>query len=173
MPTVIVEPVGWVSQKADATVFGRADFIKTGDYFETVVRLPLPTLIVAEKKLLRRILVHEFAHCFWFVVKALEGPVDFTPPEGVDAFDFGHATDDEYLINPLGWFGMRDVMRFQLTHQELDPATARYKSDWIDRGLPIEVPGIHLKIDGTVGIPDDIMSRIKKLYPNLLRHRGS
>src|SRR5436190_166993 len=78
-PQLHVVPWGWwiPPQKAgtSAAVFARVEPIPVGkDVYQWGAVVAASTLIaVDDDALLRRILCHEFAHCFWFIARIVEG----------------------------------------------------------------------------------------------------
>jgi hypothetical protein len=155
MPPIHVEPWGWTVPAAKGVVFGKASPVPVGDGFRWGTVLPAPTpLVTVSDELLRRILGHEFAHCFWWNARILramqEGRVaihDHPDSSEAEAVTNALAEDREQLIDPSEWFGAWDTSHFiaEYGNPELDEPTRRFLEEWVGRGLPVRRTDLRFK----------------------------
>ena len=166
MPPVRVEPWGWVSPLQDTVLFAKASLIAVRDNrAQWGAIFPASTLfVVTDDALLRRLLCHEFAHCFWFIAQAL---TDLTahdsrwksdhdlPPEELLAKQI--ARDRDELIDPAAWFGEWDARNFLVDtdHHDYVAPTQDILEKWVGAGFPIR------KANFEVWIPSSDFCRCK------------
>jgi hypothetical protein len=149
--------------------------VKDGVMF-CVVMSAASLFAVKDDSLLRRIICHEFAHCFYLVREALLH-VNFTDKKPVElldltgglpkwlAFEDDLERDKMALVKPDEWFGQSDAKQFILgDDQLLDKSVERLKTLWIDRGLPVKTPNRRYRIGANepLCIPEEIVEHIKK-----------
>jgi hypothetical protein len=116
MPLIEVVPYIW------EWVHGRMEILRAGDTAYLGVRLPAQTALCTDHSAVRAVLVHEFAHCFYYATEVLDR---FETP-GVKAdshLDLDYLEqrpDAELHVNPHDWFGESDAAAFA---QSGDPRT--------------------------------------------------
>jgi hypothetical protein len=72
MPPVEIADEIWVLPDRSGAINGRAGVVRLGQDTWFGVHLPAPTALCSDRDLLRAILVHEFAHCFFQVKAAID-----------------------------------------------------------------------------------------------------
>lgn len=108
MPSVVAEPVIWLWNGhpvyAAATVLAPAFGNQIG------VTLSLPPVLCEDLRQVRRLLVHEFSHCFMMATRAID-QIDAATGRSVD-LTTGNPLDAkrelELLADPANWFGDAD-----------------------------------------------------------------
>ena len=136
--------------------------------------MPVTTPIFVEDDiLLRRILVHEFSHCFYLIELVLltiaSGKTllsDEVPD--LDAQErIGYMLNGEEKhtrANPHAWFSKEDAEQFLETDQlVLDPSAEAFYLHWANRGLPICVPDLKIHSKGNIIFRSAIIKHAKKL----------
>ena len=173
MPPIEIVPSGWVTSDNSGMIQGRCALMPYGDLYLFGAQISVATLFFVDDILLRRILVHEFTHCFWHYEQLMlvtvngDMKVDFNPSQLTEK-DVGKMSDNEKdaltRANPFDWFAAQDANQF-LGYGEaaLDLPTSEFQTNWLDEGLPTEVPDLKIKVHGARGIPDYIIKRIFKL----------
>jgi len=115
MPHVQVLDTALVAQIGGGCVHGRTTPIRTKGGWHFVAQLAAPTILYSTREELRAILVHEFAHCFYFIREMVLASdngrrmIDRTPAGG------SFRTEDEdraTLEKPSDWFGSADADGF-------------------------------------------------------------
>jgi hypothetical protein len=109
MPPVQVICELWIAEDRITPISGQATILRDHSSNMFGVELPAPTIIIEDEILLRGILVHEFAHCFYTtfqIVKRRKAGIinyreQFDPADGSE--------DDKRLGNPNEWFGPEDI----------------------------------------------------------------
>lgn len=159
MPPIRIEPYGWEMPNKRGVVFAQAATIFIKDAWQLGVIIPASTLIVIDDDvLLRRLLCHEFAHCFWLAEQAFrEESKTFTIE--ID----GKHPDWHELVNPRYWFGEWDVKHFLVSETALVKAAKNFKERWVKQKLPTKEGGGKWEASGTFGFPDKIVAHIHKL----------
>jgi hypothetical protein len=149
MPPVRVEPWGWVSPKDSvmpSVMFGKAGPIALGNnHFQWGAIFPASTLfVITDDAVLRRLLCHEFAHCFCYYARLLTGLADDICWESDEGSPFEEqlvehiARDHEGLIDPAAWFGEWDARTFmQTNHQDLVGPSRAFQERWVGAGFPV------------------------------------
>jgi len=147
MPPVEVVGQIWVTDN------GIIDGTTTPLRFQKMVvfgaRVPVLTAMCTEETVVRKVLVHEFLHCFYYTVKITEAvsrgdrKVGETGT-GHNAFD---ASDDaSRLENPADWVGDDDVHSFALHNDAaLDMISHRY--DELKPHFPALVPDLRFRVE--------------------------
>ena len=117
MPPVHVIPEIWVID--DNVICGCATPLQINDNTRIGVEVPIPTALCHDIRLVRQILVHEFAHCFAMLVRI----IDHADAGRSDALALPRRTslDDEQaeealLVDPHQWFGDEDARHFLRSH---------------------------------------------------------
>ena len=114
MPLVRVHDVIWMDPQQTSTVEGCAGFIRIGADDWPCVHLSATAAVCASDDVIRGILVHEFAHCFEWIRRAIAS-MD-SGETGFSATTMNVFTDEAYerqmLVDPSEWFGEHDADRF-------------------------------------------------------------
>jgi hypothetical protein len=138
--------------------------------FQFGVLVPAAALIVYDDdRPLRRLLCHEFAHCFWLIEKALGTPangeaqvdeITHVRESGADDFAIQLAKDRSELAEPKDWFGDWDVENF--LYEEVDSVSNELLGRrWKSRGLPMRAPDIEFAFAGELACPQEVLDRIE------------
>jgi hypothetical protein len=148
MPPIRIEPYGWTSPENRGPIFGMAKPFAFREGPQWGVLMPASTLLViGDPILLRRILCHEFAHCFWWIGRILEaeanGETHIEDPE--IGSEETVSRDKDQLANPAHWLGPWDVEHFLQYESasdlpELDEPTERFFQEWVSVGLRVKIP---------------------------------
>jgi hypothetical protein len=168
MPPVIVHPVCW--RYDDGFIYGKASPIQFDDgHYEWAAELPAPTALYVEDDVLRRILCHEYAHCFWYITECIrlreQGVTELTT-----AYDGGVGTESQEqsdkasLADPADWFGKTDAEQFMGDYNEprLMATTDIIAERWVKSGRPTIYPDLRFAISENV-IRKDHSSRAMSL----------
>jgi hypothetical protein len=159
MPPVEVVGEIWAAVDKDKIMDGCATVLHLKGSGVIGARLPAPTALAPEE-LLRRILVHEFAHCFERVERTVEA---LHRGERVvsDHFDVFSASEDaDRLGNPADWFGEQDVRALALQGDaELEALTPL--ANQLVPYLPIVRP--NFRYQARVEVPQAFVSRATEL----------
>lgn len=175
MPPIHVVPEGWSTPgESGGVIFASVRPVSVRDHFQYGVIVPVSTLVIVDDdKLLRRLLCHEFAHCFWNIVQVIREVKNGEYKRiGIDngasnqeLVERQLIRDKEQLIDPALWFGEGDAKEFMPeSNNQLSKYTLKYIKHWINAGLPTQELDMRLKFDGELGIPDEIIEHIKKIY---------
>lgn len=172
MPEIYVVPYCWTADNI-GPIFG---LVRPTPYQECVesyvfsVFITAATLIVIkDDMILRRIVCHEFAHCFWYISLILretkfgnsKGQISLTGP---DSMEKHIERDSQHLVNPKYWFGQWDTEHFTFGEDEiLHEPTKKIMTTWINSGLPVETPNLRFKINGCLNIEDEIVEHARNL----------
>lgn len=115
MPPVEIADEIWVLPDRSGAINGRAGVVRLGQDTWFGVHLPAPTALCSDRDLLRAILVHEFAHCFFQVKAAIDaadaGSDSANLPRTTDVFS-DRAHEDALLVDPHEWFSKADADAF-------------------------------------------------------------
>lgn len=150
MPPVEVVPYIWRHQHSLA--HGAMAMLPTGDGVTFGVRLPAQTAACTDEAAVRAVLVHEFAHCFYFAMEVMKGS---------DLQDLGGRPDQEVLANPHDWFGASDAARF--VHWD-DPSTSAIGAITAKLlGYFYVTPPDSKGPGGSIRISDDVRAHIEDL----------
>jgi hypothetical protein len=177
MPPIRVEPWGWVGPEGETVIFGAVKLFAFKECSQWGVLMPASTLLVVDDQdLLRRILCHEFAHCFWRIGRIIQAEAN-GKSEIKDAiynanlkeqYDEIERIDKDHLVDPKNWFGGWDVSHF-LQYEgasdapELDEPTDRFFREWASAGLPLKTPSLEFEYKGVLAIPDEVVDRWSKI----------
>lgn len=162
MPPVEVVAELWDNQQSSTP--GMATPMQIGNTFYNGVRLAAQTVLYKNDEFLRAVLVHEFAHCFYYItdfVKRLDSglALNFSWPE----FDpFNKADDEAHMVNLSEWFIDEDVKKFMPHDDSRIMPTHKIIEEFKDR-LPVVMPKLNYEITGQLGIEDDVYEHIKRL----------
>ena len=162
MPPVEIVAELWAH--GGAFMHGRMLPLERGKAWEIGVQLTAPAAVHHDSTLIRSILVHEFAHCFFLMEKCVR--------DGGESRDSHNAFDDsadrERLADPRDWFGAEDVKRF--LYQD-DPAAEELEQNFMDLAglLPLVDPDLRYRVNGALHYPTDVRDRIEEL---LRREQG-
>jgi hypothetical protein len=167
MPPVEIVAELWRTND-DRFIFGRATALERGKEWEFGVQLPASTAVHCNPMQIRRVLVHEFSHCFFMLAECIQKRNDLSIDPTLDPviknnFDIhDDSADRARLTNPKDWFGADDVDGF-VYHD--DPATDEIQYDVFALAgiLPLVLPNPTYSVNGTIRYPPDIGNRISEL----------
>jgi len=72
--------------------------------------LPAQTATLEDEGLLRRIMVHEFCHCFWWLADEVNAMDTGGTPTDTSGLDQNSDSDDRFqMVDPRDWFGVDDA----------------------------------------------------------------
>ena len=162
MPPVHVFPEVWVTPDKDGAIHATATVLKMGGENLFGVRLAAPTVLF-DRRTLRRILVHEFAHSFHHMQAT------------VDAIDDGRTSiswrtsdvfeDEEFergqLIDPQDWFGETDAKDFMNWDDEALQGNEKLVVKLADH-LPLLTPDLNFQADG-ISIYPSVVEHIRRI----------
>ena len=112
MPPVEVVPYIW--QDATGLILGQTTHLGLGIDCFLGVRIPAQTAVCGDTDAVRAVLVHEFAHCFYFT-KVIIDAFDGHPNHLGGLMDLSaliNAPDVAMLADPTDWFGEDDAREF-------------------------------------------------------------
>jgi len=183
MPPVSIEPWGWLGPEGQV-VYGRAvPLLKPDGSYVWGVELPVSDLIVIDEiRLLRKILVHEFNHCFAYctlIIQQVESgrqELRLSDPSLTSAESWKEVmeTDDQFHVQPSNWFGEDDAREFlwydspEQGVTALSIASNNFYERWAKRGLPIQTPDLKFSVAGEISIPQDVFERVKTKQERLM-----
>ena len=161
MPPVEIVAEHWAH--GNSFISGRMTPLERGTAWEIGVQLPASTAVHYDPTLIRSILVHEFAHCFFLMQKCVR---DGESRDSHNVFD--DSADRARMADPRDWFGAEDVERF-CYHD--DPALDELEQNSMDLAglLPLVDPDLRYSVKGTLHYPTDVRDRIEEL---LRREQG-
>ena len=176
MPKIYVEPYCWLFQdKGPAYAMAcPMPCEKVESEFEFSVITTAATLtVIQDDTILRRILCHEFSHCFWHICRIFGsedektgtgGPEIITSeklPKSISEFS---DIDTQRHVNPEDWFGQWDAEHFTYTEDKVfNDSTNKIESSWLDLGLPYKTLNPQLGPQGTIRAEDIIVRHCHKL----------
>ena len=170
MPPIRIEPYGWESPGRDGPIYGACSPIADKINIRWGVKIPVSNLVVINNdSILRRVLCHEFAHCFYMIIQTIQKPQSCDSQEessNFDAFERQLLKDSEELIEPGDWFGEWDAEHFTPESGDdpmLKGITIKFQEHWRNKGLPIKELDMRFEADGTLLVPDEIIEHIRKL----------
>ena len=172
MPPICIEPFGYVAPGDYGAIFALVRLIPASNSYMFGVIMPVSTLVVIDDDmLLRQLLCHEFAHCFWLICHYLQA-INSGKPEvntgkrtdsELEILQHQIQVDKQQLINPEDWFGEWDTKHFIPEGTGIfNEATELFVERWLNAGLPQKTPSMKLEADGFL-IEDEIMEHIRKL----------
>ena len=168
MPFVRTFAEVWMTPGRDAGVQGRAGFVRIHGRDHVVVDLAAPAVVCGDDEVLRALLVHEFSHCFEFLVRVVEGldsglkGAELPKPANGIYGDSVH--DRELLVDPADWFGDDDVQGF-MHHNDprLEVCTETMLKLELFVHLPVVTdPSVPISAS-IIAIPTDVMAHIRDL----------
>jgi hypothetical protein len=168
MPRIEVAPEGWFLPDAGSLAFAKT--CPRGDVW--AIELPASTLVVVEDDLtLRRILVHEFLHCFWYctkIIEARDAGQTIIDLRGGDDHVPNRESDDAALGDPFDWFGREDAESLihhgdDATNPTLGAACEKYLKKWHRKGLPSRLPP-HTVRASRIDIPIEVIRKIRSKW---------
>lgn len=175
MPPIRIAPYCWNSPHTGHIVYGCAHPVSVGQgYFMYGALFPAATLIcVEDDSLLRRILCHEYCHCFYRYIVLFEaiqnGKESISFEErfagGTPKARFENIVmdDKDMLANPAAWFGVGDAQDFlDETNHLFDEISKEIATRWILEGLPTKEFPIQYE-ENYWHIPLDIEERVKEI----------
>jgi hypothetical protein len=171
MPPVEVVDVCWTDPEQTGCIHGQsAPVTINGDQMFGAV-ISAPVVVHADDAALRGVLLHEFSHCFYFhrrvVEHVLSGRTDRLKIGRERANFLDDDRDREMLERPEDWFSKEDVEIFPFHDADLlERCTDRIATEWVGRGLPVEVPNRSFHLD-RLSAPWPILHRIAHLTGRL------
>lgn len=169
-----VRVLDYALRNGDNCVFGKAVVpIKIHDKVLIGIELAAPTAaFVDDEDVLRGILVHEIAHCFYSYYQEIvrdeefrdESKENLDPNLAENAEIMDEAEHDKkVMVNPHDWFGEADAN--SLIHQQdesMRPALSRIENEWIDANLPVMAVNPKI-INNFKGIPQILVDHVRHL----------
>lgn len=169
MPPIDIRDEIWRGRGYEKTVSGRASIVHRNGNNCFGVELPATTAVCPDPDLVRLILVHEFAHCFYFmqqvhlhVKSGRADPVSFAGKGDV----FGdHQFEEEAMIEPADWFSEEDVEAFAEWHDDRLPAVTQAAATLnLADYLPVLIPNRSMNSKGSIAIPEDVTRHVDSLH---------
>jgi len=125
--------------------------------------LPAQTATLPDKGLLRRVMVHEFCHCFWWLADQVNAMDSGRMTTDTSDLDQNSDSDDRcQMVDPECWFGAEDSSRMIYSGS---PETRRIQDNLT--GLIGSLPERHTppKVFNLkhVTVPADIENHVRKL----------
>lgn len=174
MPPVFIAPYGWVWPDMEGAIYGKTGPVNLGDHYEFAVELPITTLLYADDLLLRRILVHEFAHYFHRIERLVkignsnknestQREVSDTTAEWIQKLIEG---EDERLKADLSdWLSENDAkLDIDYDDPAFDSFDLRLVRNWVNEELPTCTPEIVFdNVECRLRVSSDIYQRAKML----------
>jgi len=182
MPPIHVVPYGWLTPNWQGIIYAHSGPLLVDDGHEIGVLMPVTTPVFVEDDiLLRRILVHEFSHCFYLIEQVLLTIASGKTVFSVDVPDLDAQERIEYImnaekrtrVNPYEWFSKEDAEQF-LESNELvfDPSAEAFCRHWANEGLPICAPDLGTHTKGNIIFRSAIVKHAKKLRGEELKEVG-
>jgi len=179
MPQIDIAPVCWTDPAHSGVVYA---FIRPAarhnnpQLYTFAVFLSAAVLVsTPDNRFIRRVLCHEFAHCFAYLERMVDKMLSMTDKAGM-SIDFCHkepdwlppeddrARDQAALVDPVSWFGQWDIEQFLSEADEsFTVVTNKIRSSWIAMGLPVEVLERKFSVSGTFGIEDEIIEHFRAI----------
>jgi len=161
MPPIEIVPEVW--SDGQGLISGRTQMLALRKAMFVGVQLPATTAACQDRTVVRRVLVHEFSHCFYYQMGAVEDQVtgvassDFD--EDFDLFNADH--DARLMVSAPEWFGRADAKAVTLHH---DPHLQRFEKYMLALApvLPVLVPPDEGG-DKSFTIPGDIWNHAQGL----------
>ena len=159
-----VELVGEIWIFGHGIVEGCAVPLNREDSIEWGVQVPAHLAIQGNDATLRAVLVHEFAHCFYYVSDMIHRLDRGTSMEIAYApFDpTNDHHDRDLLVNPHDWFGENDARDF-IHHADQRLKTADENLSEIAEYLPVVTPDLKIRIRGSYSLDDEIVDYVRSL----------
>lgn len=159
MPPVEVVGELWVVK--DGPAHGRAVPLRIENLNVFGIQLPASSVTIEDESLIREIIVHEFAHVFYFLTKLLKAR-DERRSILLDHYDPENQYEDDIrMIKPEEWFGPEDVAAFV---KQNDTQLISFENTFMEfhGQLPIVRIKTHFEAKGIV-IPRDVTEHIRQL----------
>jgi hypothetical protein len=126
------------------------------------VQLPAQTATLADLVILRKILVREFAQCFWCIERVIEQLA--AGKTSLSLSDLNPNNDNESrkrVVDAPLWFGEDDARELPLGQ---DNAAALLHANFVElsKVLPVCSPPIDYKLEG-IAIPVDILQHVARM----------
>ena len=167
MPPVQVVAEIWTDPNRRNSLNGRATVLRVKNSNMIGVQLPAVPVVSRDSAVLRAILVHEFSHCFFMLIRVVNhmdsgGDGTLQLPRTENVFE-DQEFDRRMHIDPREWFGAADAQRLM---QQFDPLM-----EGIDEGalelelfhhLPIVTPDSEFGAE-KLFVPDDIVEHVRRL----------
>ena len=161
MPPVQVVPELWYDD--DRCFDGCAGPLTVNGNTVFGCTLPAQTAMLEDEGVLRRVMVHEFCHCFWWLTDEVNAMDSGGTTIDTSGLDQNSDSDDRYqMVDPKDWFGVEDASRMIYS---VSPETQRIQDNLM--GLIGSLPERHspprrfgLK---HVTLPDDVKTHVRKL----------
>jgi hypothetical protein len=161
MPPVQVVPELWYDD--DRCFDGCAGPLTVNGNTVFGCTLPAQTAMLEDEGVLRRVIVHEFCHCFWWLTDEVNAMDSSGTTIDTSGLDQNSDSDDRYqMVDPGDWFGAEDASRMIYSGS---PETQRIQDNLM--GLIGSLPERHspprrfsLK---HVTLPDDVKAHVRKL----------
>lgn len=176
MPPIRIDPWGWVGPLGEIA-YGRATLLRHRDGSNQFgIELPASDIIVVEEiSLLRKILVHEFNHCFalyTLIIQQMESGNDqliLSDPslQKAESWEEMAKADNQFHVEPRNWFGEDDAREFLWYDSPeegvtgLSEVSKKFDERWAQRGLPTKTPDLSFSAS-EISIPQPIVDRIKE-----------
>lgn len=161
MPPVEIFPEVWITDEGH--ILGRAAPIEIGGTTQFGAALPAPTVVQPDDQILRAVLVHEFNHCFYAMVRAAEHLLLGRAPSPIELFGPHSAEAEEAaLLDPREWFGPGDAESFIRWHDSrfdaVEPFAVR-----LAQILPVVTPAPTFAIN-RLDVSDWVMRRVEAQF---------
>lgn len=174
MPPICIEPFGYISGGKYRSMAAYTAPIPVGNSNEFVVFMPAATLIaIDDDVLLRQLLCHEFAHCFWWICQALQAEdsgktgLNLLPKAVSEVERLEHIiqVDSQRLVNPEDWFGEWDTKHFlpEGNTEALNKLFDKIIEQWLKPDLPTKTPLLRWDNNGSWIFDDEIIEHVEKL----------
>jgi len=172
MPPVEILDEIWTSADGESLINGRTAPVIIDGQTRFGAQLPVSTPMLPDDELIRGILVHEFAHCFFNIVQfvnALDAGYSGSELQlgvGDSSTSMDRAHDDALLVDPAAWFGLADAKalmhwddkRWSDENLEAQAVIIEMLSPW----LPVKSPQLNFKIQGlTYNV--EVANHVRKL----------
>jgi hypothetical protein len=158
MPRVVGFAQVWLRPDGEGSIDGQLGVERLGGVVQPCAKLPAQS-IVCDEGVIRRLLVHEFAHCFDHADAGGEGPVPLPQPD--DPFD-DHEHDESMLADPAQWFGEEDVRDFVRWNSEVAESIHRRLFELrLHACLPAVTPPMRIDGDVRLEFPQAVAERIR------------
>lgn len=175
VPPVKIVDCAWTND--DNAVFGRATPVKIGDMTFIGVELPATTVVYFDdEKVLRGLLLHEIAHCYYYywriiahqneLQSAESGPTRLDLPQPHE-FPEEAEFDRDVMIRPEEWFSTDDAkLLFHQQDEIMRSFLTKVEDEWITRSLPLERVSRAFQMKAGATIPMELIKHVHFLLGN-------
>lgn len=161
----LVEVVGEIWATSDGIMPACATPLRQGKVNFFGARLSVLTAMCEEVTVVRRILVHEFLHCFREITELLRAEAagisildhSFDPLDAVE--------DAKRLANPSDWFGIEDAATV-VYHNDPRLDLLQHRFGELKQYFRVLDPKLDYKANG-ISIPQDVRAHVVGLLQNL------